>query len=539
MFKKKENQSSSLKKKKYKEVTITKDEYAEIQKEKKESKFKRLKEYARLLNFRNLNTHIQKYGYNYSFGKYMVFIVILMALTVLSSHFFKMQLGYTTLLAMWSIFLLPIIIISQIRFLYNNKRFDEMTTYLQEAMPIFETNPKILYCLKEVADLYENGSQMKKTLQKAIDCIEKQTSGTQTQDIYAKGLSIIEKEYPCSRIASLHRLMLTVENQNSEDYHDSLSDLSEDVRAWITRTYAYQLDLKNLKNQFNIVVGLTIFVAALIVNILPDILTSFVSNPIYQVVTMLMLGSFILMFVIVQSKLNGQWLVNDIEKDDRKILRSIHLIENWDSEKKKKESMILAGICSVIPVIGFIMSNRNVIIIGVISVAVMYFWNDLQYKSAFASVKKEIEKNFPIWLRDVSLNMHNLVVTRALKQSLVTAPTVIQYYLNELIGEIEKDPVTIRPYNNFLKKFYIPDVNSAMKSLYSIKMNSSQEASKKISDLILRNQDMMEKSEQIRNKNNLTGVTLLGYLPMIIGCGKMIIDMLLMLFSFMTNMTVF
>lgn len=519
-----------------KKVTISKKEYQEIQQEKKENKWKKLKEYARLLNFNNLNTKINQYGYNYSLSKYILNIIILMGVAVLSSYFFKLEWGYTIILGIWSIFLLPIIILSQIKFLHNNNRFEEITTYLQESIMLFQMNPKISYTLREVSELFDSKNGIHRYISKAIHYIENSQDGG--QDVYAKGLKIIEVEYPCSRIQSLHRLMITVENQNSKEYQNSLNDLYEDIRGWITRTYTYQLDLKHLKNQFNIVLGLTILVTALMINILPNILTAFVSSSLYQMLTMLMLGSFILMFALVQSRLNGQWLVNDVEKDDKKILKSIKIIENYDKEAKRKDSFIKAGICSVIPLVGLYLGNQNYVILGVIATLIMITWNTLEYNSAYKLVKKEIEKNYPIWLRDVSLNMHNLVVTRAIKQSMDTAPTVIQYYLKSFIEEVEQDPVSIKPYNNFLKQFYISDVKASMKSLFSIKQSNAEDATHKISDLIVRNQDMMKKSEQIRNKNQLTGVTLIGYIPLIVGGGKMIIDMVMMLMYFMSNIMI-
>ena len=522
MFKKKEREI----------VTEIKENYITRESLHKESALKRLNKYLKLLSFKNLNYTIQNYGYNYSFGRYMASIVILMAGIVASGYIFKLEFQTIVWLGFFAILLLPIIILSQIRFLHNNYRFEQMATYLQEMITVFKVNPKILYSLKEVQDLYTSPKGMKSTIQKSIDYIEHNSEAN--DDFYKRALDLIEEDYPCTRVHSLHSLMLTVENQNSVNYHDAINDLYEDIQAWISRVYDYQIELKNVKAQFTMVLLLTIGVASAMVNILPPTLITFIDNPVYQVSTAGMLAIFLAMFCFIQSKLNGQWLVNDIDKDDEKILKSINYVENFDEKKSKKQSIIKAVIVTLVPLYGLYIGNNNLVVIGGLAAVLMYFWDTIQYRSHFKHIEKELQKQFPIWLRDVSLNMHNLVVTRAIKQSYPNAPAVLKYYLKDFINELEEDPVTIRPYANFLKKFYINDITSAMKSLYSIKQQNETNASKQISDLIVKNQSMMEKGERIRNENQLIGMNMMGTLPMIVGSLKLIVDMVLLIIDFMS-----
>ena len=522
MFKKKEREI----------VTETKENYITRESLHKESALKRLNKYLKLLSFKNLNYTIQNYGYNYSFGRYMASIVILMAGIVASGYIFKLEFQTIVWLGFFAILLLPIIILSQIRFLHNNYRFEQMSTYLQEMITVFKVNPKILYSLKEVQDLYTSPKGMKATIQKSIDYIEHNSEAN--DDFYKRALDLIEEDYPCTRVHSLHSLMLTVENQNSVNYHDAINDLYEDIQAWISRVYDYQIELKNVKFQFTMVLLLTIGVASAMVNILPPTLITFIDNPVYQVSTAGMLAIFLAMFCFIQSKLNGQWLVNDIDKDDEKILKSINYVENFDEKKSKKQSIIKAVIVALVPLYGLYIGNNNLVVIGGLATILMYFWDTIQYRSHFKHIEKELQKQFPIWLRNVSLNMHNLVVTRAIKQSYPNAPAVLKYYLKDFINELEEDPVTIRPYANFLKKFYINDITSAMKSLYSIKQQNETNASKQISDLIIKNQSMMEKGERIRNENQLIGMNMMGTLPMIVGSLKLIVDMVLLIIDFMS-----
>ena len=66
-----------------------------------------------------------------------------------------------------------------------------------------------------------------------------------------------------------------------------------------------------------------------------------------------------------------------------------------------------------------------------------------------------------------------------------------------------------------------------------LQQQNGENASKQISDLIVKNQSMMEKSERIRNENQLIGMNMMGTLPMIVGSLKLIIDMVLLIIDFM------
>ena len=90
-------------------------------------------------------------------------------------------------------------------------------------------------------------------------------------------------------------------------------------------------------------------------------MTGFINSSTYQITSTLLLGIFLAMFSFVQSKLNGQWLVNDIEKDDNRILRSIQYIEKFDKKKNFKDSCLKAALASILPFIGVMQKNSNMI----------------------------------------------------------------------------------------------------------------------------------------------------------------------------------
>lgn len=520
----------------YEEEKAKDEEFQRVHKltAKKKNWVKRLSDYLKLVNFKNLNSQIEAYGFSYSFSKYISNIVILIAAVIASSFLFKLEMQYIPFLILFGICILPIIILSQIQFMNNSFKFEQINTYLQEMIISFKTRPKILYSLYEVKEMFETG--IVNQISSAIEYIQHadiEDDGTTT---YEHGLRIIEDKYHCSRIKSLHNLMLTCEKENSANYDGAINDLYDDIQAWKSRIYEYQITLNNTRTQFNIVLLLTIGVSSVMINILPNTLLGFITESMYQVSTCVMLCIFLSMFCFVQTKLTGHWLVDDIDGNDYEILKDVYFVETYDEAKARKKSFKNAAAASSIPLFGyFIFHNNTVTFLGVLIVLFFLTREQLKYKSTKNKVEKEIRKQFPSWLRDISLNVYNLVVTRAIRQSVETCPLVLKYYIEKLIEETEEDPVTIRPYNNFLQDYYITDITSSMKSLYVIKTQDSNEGARLISDLIQRNQEMMANAEKIRNENQLAAFNMLGTIPMVVGALKMMIDMGMMMLKFMST----
>lgn len=503
---------------------------------KKKNKIQQLSDYLRLISFKKLNSRIEAYGFKYSFSKYISNIVILIMAVIASSFLFKLETQYVPFLILFGICIMPIIILAQIQFMANNYKFEQINTYLQEMIISFKTRPKILYSLYEVREMFDDG--IADEIQAAIDYIQHADIDEDSTNTYEKGLKIIEDKYRCSRIRSLHNLMLTCEKENSMNYDAAINDLYDDIQAWKSRIYEYQINLNNTRTQFNIVLLLTIGVSSIMINILPETLTGFVSNGVYQLSTCLMLCIFLAMFCFVQTKLTGNWLISDIDGNDYNILKDLYYVETYDENKARKKSFERAALASAIPLFGhFIFQNRTITIIGIGIVLFCLVKDRLTYKTKRKTVENEIRKQFPSWLRDISLNVYNWVVTRAIRQSMDTCPLVLKYHIEKLIEETEEDPVTIRPYNHFLEEYYITDIASSMKSLYVIKSQNSTEGARLISDLIQRNQEMMANSEKIRNENQLAIFNMLGTVPMVVGALKMMVDMALMILEFMGTMS--
>lgn len=86
--------------------------------------------------------------------------------------------------------------------------------------------PKYRYALEEVADM-SNGL-MNKVILHSLEYID---TNTDDENVTRTAMEFIENEFPNSRIASTHKLMLDIEQGNSENYTDICENMYIDIEA--------------------------------------------------------------------------------------------------------------------------------------------------------------------------------------------------------------------------------------------------------------------------------------------------------------------
>jgi hypothetical protein len=122
-----------------------------------------------------------------------------------------------------------------------------------------------------------------------------------------------------------------------------------------------------------------------------------------------------------------------------------------------------------------------------------------------------------------------MTVVNAIRNSRDTVSPILDYYILEFIENVMKDPNTIYPYDSFLKEYDLPDIRSAMKTLYNMNEIDYEYRQKQISSLIERNQIMLARSESLRNEDALLGVEVLNYIPVLLFVIQLLVVMVLSL----------
>ena len=153
-------------------------------------------------------------------------------------------------------------------------------------------------------------------------------------------------------------------------------------------------------------------------------------------------------------------------------------------------------------------------------------------------ISKQIEKDFPKWLLSLSLLLQNYNVQVAIEKSYDTAPLIIKPHIIELTEKLRMNPVGIEPYLSFMSEYTLPDVKTAMKALYSLSENGNGSSGDEIKELLERNHTMMDKAFRLENEDRLSGFLILFFMPQITGGIKLIVDMMALFGTYLSNFSV-
>ena len=428
-----------------------------------------------VFNFKVLVEKINGYGYRYSLKEFVTCLLGISAV-VLS---LGIAMGIKLFGLLWvfaGVFsIVPFVILYQYESLYEQQKFSDAVDYMEYMIYGFMRTPKIVNAMEETAKLCDG--TMKQCIQRAIDRIR---YADLYSDIYADAFWNVEKEYGTERMEALHRFLIQIEQQGGE-YKKSLEILLEDIRQWSDMVYLLQKERKEFQRKVSISIILSAATAVTMVGFLPQEVGNITENMLYQVSStvfiLLSMGIFVLSRKsLVRSWLKGQEEQGVVEKAYEYCL---------ECRKKKKR----------------------------------------HYKFMVKKVKNHIKKEFPVWLRNVILNMNTENVFVAMEKAAENSSYVLKNELRKTLREIEREPGSMKGYQGFLKEFEITEVRSVFLMFYSLNEFGTKEAEEQINSIITRNNKLLEQSERIRNEESLGIFGVYMLCPMVLAAGKMLLDM--------------
>lgn len=512
-----------------------KDDEEKSTKQKREQKRKmNKKNREKIFSIQALKTEINGYGFSYSIKDYAVTLLLVIAALVGAGIFYSLKIPFLAVILLSFIVMMPGMITTQFKYIYEQKKFTDAVDYMEYMLYEFKKKPKILYALRAAEDSCTG--DIKKRIKKAIDYIE---NGVYRNNLYKEAFYFIEEGYDCERMAVIHQFLMKIEAEGGE-YQDSLNIILDDVKSWTERTYEFQKEKANIKQKVLITIILSLIMCAILTKVSAQVY-DITGSMLYQSVTTGLLIAFIILFASVQKKLSGSWLIGDATPR-KKMFQQYALALAGDvktlRQKELPNAIIYAALGllflfggGLFPVIS---QFKNLGYLLIIFAGFTYFIKpSSDIKAAKNNTIKEINKEFPSWFRNLAINLQKETVHVSIKQSLKDAPLVLKPSLISLIKELDDDPVTMKPYINFLSTFELPDISSAMKMLYSLNEAGQDEVVTQINTLVTRNNQLLEKSEKLKNSDSIAITGYLVVLPMVFSLVKMIVDMALILVGFM------
>lgn len=257
-----------------------------------------------------LNEKIVGMGYSYSllsfFKSFLIFSVVIIGL----GYFHKMKFPYVFILIIFYFMLLPFSVYSQYKYLYEQKRFQELCTYMKQMKINFKTYKKILVALKETEENFKPGDRIYPYIHQAIEAIENGTD-------YRTALDIIEKPFKNSFITKLHAYMILGETEGGDAVFQALDNIDYD--QWRTDTFIFQTQKYKYQNQngFYTIFGLAIslFVVSVIFQrILTDagtVMYFIFDDLTFQLETFVYILIDMVSYVMIKTMITSKWVRED------------------------------------------------------------------------------------------------------------------------------------------------------------------------------------------------------------------------------------
>ncbi len=444
------------------------------------------------MGIKTLSDELRKYGYVFSVRRSAALYGAMFAGMFIIGHLFSLHLAAQFALFAYGLFLLPFFIRNVLKNRYHQKRFSDLNVYMEQFLYSFRRSKKILTTLEDMLLLFEKGD-MRRTIEKARDHI---LYTFNESDVERKGLAIIEEEYPYDGLVMMHRFAYSTELFGG-DCEESVDLLLEARRMWADRVYGLQQEQKFRRREVFLSIAVSLLLCSMIFMVASRLDIDVASQPLTQVVTTLVLMADMLIFYIADKRLTVGFVESDHTNDEEMAARY---------ERMRRYN-------------------------------VRSPFERFAKRTAEKILTREIEKQFPNWLMEVSLLLQTENVPVAINRSYELAPEVLKPPLRDFILELKIHPDDMEPYLHFLSDFPLPEVRSSMKMLYSISSGTGGSARGQIADIIRRSNRLLDRSDHQKNEDSLAGMYALFLAPQLTGGCKLLVDMILLLILYLKEST--
>lgn len=439
------------------------------------------------LNPKNVSLEIAGYGYTYTIWNTVVAYLCTAMIMVFFSRILSVHTTGILVCVAFSMIILPYVLVLSYKGMYEQKKFSEVCQYIEHTLYAFQKSNRIVEALETVWTILPEDSRIRELVAETIEYI---MYDTKDEAVITNGLRKIENQYHSDRIKAVHAMMMRIE-QSGGDSSVSVSILQKDRSLWQKQTVIHQKQCAVWKR--NTVIG--IILSMIMCSITPLVLKRNGSNiditngKIYQVSAVIMVIVSILIYVRITMKTTVNW----VEKDDEISIEEAERLYQRVVKGKK----------------------------------------DLGQRVALRKLKKEIIKAFPSWLLDVCIHLQTNNVHMSISNSYENAPVSLKPAIGDLLDNLSVAPEEVWPYQKFLQEFEIPEVGAAMGMLFSISSGTGHDAGHQLEEILNRNSEIIAAAEEIRNQDKLGGMYGVFLMPTMAGAGKMLVDMTLILFSFL------
>lgn len=484
----------------------------------------------KLLNPRNLAKEVHIYGYNYSWKMHLLLNICSLLGIAAIGLLFQMQPVYLSVIVVVALLVLPLMIRDTYKRAYEQKRFADVTTYMEQMLYSFQKSQKITSALQETREIFEEG-QMRDCINQALAYLEEGWARTE-KGVLREALELIEIPYRCAKITVVHELLVHGEEYGG-DMENSIILLLNDLEVWKRNGYKLQANKKKSHTDNLVSIVAATILSAVVLYVLDGMSNLFPGKTSVQImqVTAIQLSSvlFILymLYIVLKSmrSLTDNWLEKQSMQNERVLLRSYEMVTYYDEANEKKKSLFMTGIFLLLGAVAIFFHHRWGGILCIILAAVMLLQHKIGYNMAKKEVHNEMYLALPQWLMQIALLLQSNNVQVSIVKSMESAPAVLQEELALLMKRLEEEPGNLKSYTDFCKDFDVPEAQSCMKMLHAISESGTGNAKIQINNLIQRVHEMQDMADQIRDKHLAFKMRMISSYPVFGATVKLLVDM--------------
>lgn len=411
----------------------------------------------------------------------------------------------------------------------SEKRFFEASLYMDTVLYAFLKEEKIESAVRDTSLTLPEGT-MKEAVKR---CHERLLMMSDDMCILEESLAGIEQQFPCKRMRDIHEFMIHVEYYGGE-IEKPVKLLLEDKSRWGNRIQRAMAERKKKLTDILLSVITSLFICGVILY-LPVLDVDISSNWVVQIFTLVVIFVDDLVVLKAQKYLSVDWLNLGLVEDEDYYVKKMQEFKSFDEKKERCLSWILGFIGVTISLALFAFQKQWPACIGLFLSIFLFQQHRVGHALLRKNISKEIKYAFPNWLLDLVLLLQSENVHVALQKSRMHVPGVLREELEHLLERLEIEPESSKPYHMFLQEFAIPEVHSAMSGLHGLSIGNSSNGDRQISELVARNQTLLDVTESKRLSDAGSGMHLLFLAPVLTASFKLVIDMALLMIYFIQN----
>ena len=477
----------------------------------------------------NLQKEVQAFGYNFRWSSYALVMGGVLLLAAAIGIFFKLQMAYTGIVLLAVILVLPLLVMDAYKRMYEQKRFADVTDYMEQVLYSFRKEHKVLAALRDCREVMADG-MMKRAIDKAVRYMEAGEIKTE-KGLIAEALSLIEEHYSCDRIHTVHEFLASAEERGGA-IHQSVELLVEDIEVWKRQTYELQKNKKVSQTECilsivaaAVLCGVDMYVMETVKGMAyaGDDITLFGMFPVQLSSAMFILVCLVA-FYKSSKKMADNWL--DRKKEDDAGMRAYEYVMNFDERKSFKAGVIAAAVCFAGAAASFVWWSKTAAMVLILTGVFMLFQHRFSYQMYLKEARMALYRAFPEWMFDIALLLQDNNVQVSVAKSLPRAEGILKGELEALLARIRENPSDAASYTKFCDGFDVPEIATCMKMLYSLSESGVGDAKTQIENLIRHVQTLEEKEASLRNENIIFKMRTISFYPVAATSVKMLVDML-------------